>query len=323
LKKVIITGGSGFIGRHLVKKLLTSKRCSVALVANTQNLVDRELQKTRPLTSYPADIRDREVISKIFRDEKADTCIHLAAKISVLDSLKKPEETMDINVKGTLNVLEACHNSGVNNFVFASSAAVYGDVKKLPISENQTLRPLSPYGTSKMLAERHVLSYKQLNKIQNIISLRMFNVYGNGQASEADVITRFAKRLLNGLPPVIYGDGMQTRDFISIADVTDAFLLSIRAMEQGPNNNKFNMTSPFVFNIGTGIPTSIKELAEKMITILDLDLHPIYEKGKEDERGILHSYADMARSKEVLHFVPKKGIETGLREMIGMMISIK
>lgn len=323
MKKVIITGGNGFIGKHLVKKLLTSKQCSVAIIANTQNWVDRELQKTMPITSYAADVRDREVISNIFLDEKADTCIHLAAKISVLDSLKKPEETMDINVKGTLNVLEACHNSGVNNFVFASSAAVYGDVKKLPISEDQTLRPLSPYGTSKMLAEQHIMSYKQLKKIENIISLRIFNVYGTGQASEADVITRFAKRLLNGLPPVINGDGMQTRDFVSIVDVTDAFLLSIRAMEQGPNNNKFNMTSQFVFNIGTGIPTSIKEVAEKMITILDLDLHPIYEKGKEDERGILHSYADMSRSKEMLHFVPKKRIETGLREMIGPMISMK
>jgi UDP-glucose 4-epimerase len=317
LKKVIITGGSGFIGRHLVKKLLTSKRCSVALVANTDNLVDRELQKTRPLTSYAADIRDREVISNIFRDEEADTCIHLAAKISVLDSLKKPEETMDINVKGTLNVLEACHNSGVNNFVFASSAAVYGDVKELPISENQTLRPLSPYGSSKMLAEQFVSSYQKQNKIKNAISLRIFNVYGEGQASEADVITKFAKKLTSGQRPVIHGNGMQTRDFISVDDVVDAILLSMRSMNNVENKV---LTSSPVFNVGTGIPTSISQLAQKMIALFGHDLQPIYEDGEEGDSGILHSYADMTKANDTLHFAPKKTIDAGLKEMIEAML---
>ena len=129
---------------------------------------------------------------------------------------------MDINVKGTLNVLEACHDSKVNNFVFASSAAVYGNVRELPISENHKLRPLSPYGTSKMLAERHVSSYNKSKKVQNAVSLRIFSAYGNGQFSDADVITRFAARLSKGLSPVIYGDGFQTRDFISVDDVVEA-----------------------------------------------------------------------------------------------------
>ena len=328
MNKVIITGGNGFIGRHLVKKLLSTKPSSVVLVSNSSNLndeylADRKLQEITALTHHTADIRDSKTISRIFRDERADTCIHLAAKISVADSIQNPDETMDINVKGTLNVLEACYESQVSNFVFASSAAVYGDVKELPISENQTLRPLSPYGTSKMLAEHHIYSYKKLKKIQNTISLRIFNVYGKGQTSEADVITRFATALSKGLAPAIYGDGMQTRDFISVADVTDAFLLSIGAMEEAENNNNGNITSPLVFNIGTGIPTSIKKLAEKMISIFGLDLQPIYEKGKEAEKGILHSYADTTRSKDVLHFVPKKGISTGLKEMIGTMISRK
>jgi len=316
LKRVIITGGNGFIGRHLVKRLLTNKQSSVVLVANTSNLFDRGLQETMPLTFYAADIRDREAISNIFRDEEADTCVHLAAKISVADSIKKPDETMDINVKGTLNILEACYNSGVKNFVFASSAAVYGDVKELPISEDQTLRPLSPYGSSKMLAEQHVLSYKKLKKIQSTISLRIFNVYGDGQASASDVISKFAIRLSKGLPPIIYGDGNHTRDFISVDDVADAILLSIKAMEEPKNNHNYNLSSSPVFNIGTGTATSIKELAQKMISISGLKLAPIYEKGNRDSRVILHSYANMTKAKNALHFVAKKSFETGLREII-------
>jgi UDP-glucose 4-epimerase len=218
VNRAIITGGNGFIGKHLVKKLLSYKRHTV-VISNTTNinnkyLADRKLLQNMPLTFYTADIRDREAISDIFLNERPDVCIHLATKTSVADSIKNPEETMDINVKGTLNVLEACHDSQVNDFVFASSAAVCGNVRELPISENHTLGPLSPYGTSKMLAEKHISSYYKSKKIQNTISLRIFDVYGDGQPSEVDVITKFAARLSKGLTPIIYGDGLQTRDFI-------------------------------------------------------------------------------------------------------------
>jgi UDP-glucose 4-epimerase len=318
---VIITGGNGFIGKHLVKKLLSCKLHSLALISNTPNISDeylsyRKFLKDMPLRFYTADIRDRKAISDIFRGERADTCIHLAAKISVADSIKNPDETMDINVKGTLNVLEACHTSKVNNFVFASSAAVYGDVRELPISENHILRPLSPYGTSKMLAEQHVFCYNKLKKIQNTISLRIFNVYGDGQVSESDVVTKFARRLSKGLPPIIYGDGKHTRDFISVDDVADAILLSIRAMEGPKNNRNYNLSSSPVFNIGTGTATSIKEVARKMISISGLKLDPIYEEGNHDSKVILHSYANMTKAKNVLHFVAKKDFETGLREIL-------
>jgi UDP-glucose 4-epimerase len=314
VKRFIITGGTGFIGSNLVKKLSSNKQFSVALITNTSNLSGTDWSDNTPVTVYTTDIRDKESISKIFKDERADICIHLAAKISVADSVKEPQETMDINVKGTLNVLEACQSSGINNIVFASSAAVYGDVKKLPISENEPLRPQSPYGTSKMLAEQHVLSYKQSNKIRNTTALRIFNVYGSGQTSEADVITRFAKRLSNGQPPLIYGDGSQTRDFISVDDVVDALILSTRTLEYDKDEET---ACPFIFNIGTGIPTSINEIAKKMIEIFGLDLKPVYESGKKADAEIVHSYADITRAKENLRFVAKKKIEIGLREMIG------
>lgn len=318
MNRIIITGGNGFIGRHLIKKLLSYKRYSVIAVSNTPNisdkyLTDRKMQQDSPLTFYVSDIRDGEAISNIFRDEKPDTCIHLAAKISVANSIKNPNETMDINVKGTLNVLEAAHISKVNNFVFASSAAVYGDVRKLPIAENTSLRPLSPYGTSKMLAEELVIRYAKLNKIQNTAALRIFNVYGPGNVSESDVISRFAARLSKELSPIIYGDGNHTRDYISVHDVVEGMLLSVRAMES-KNNGDINYLP--VFNMGSGKATSINELAQKMIAITGVKLEPIYEKINQDSGVIMHSYADMTKAKRDLNFVAKKDLETGLREII-------
>ena len=323
MSRIIITGGNGFIGSHLVKRLLSECAGSVVLISNTQNandikLKEKKLQDNFQLTFYNADIRDSKAISEIFRNERADICIHLAAKIGVADSIKNPQETMEINVDGTQNVLDACYKSDIKNFLFASSAAVYGDVKELPIKETSLLDPQSPYGKSKLEAERIIQSYQASEKIQNAIIFRFFNVYGKGQHSETDVVTKFASRLSKSQAPVIYGKGDQTRDFISLDDVIEAMSLSIEAVRKWDSSK--GLIPLKIINIGTGSPTSINEIAQKMILISGLDLAPIHVEETEENKGIMHSYADISKAKKLINFVPQKRIDEGLREVLDPLL---
>jgi nucleoside-diphosphate-sugar epimerase len=330
MHNILVTGGSGFIGHHLIRRLLHEEtRYKISVIDKVASNIKknryyqnhsnqpvrkhnskRTLQKNRSEVSfYKADIRNKDSILKIFYEEKIDTCIHLAAKISVEDSIKNPDETIDTNIKGTLNVLEACSRNNIKNFVFASSAAVYGKPKFLPISEHHVAldEVLSPYGASKIAAEALVSSYGKLKKIQKAVSLRFFNVYGENQTDEyAGVITKFAMRLSKGLPPIIYGDGKQTRDFIFVADVIDAIMMAADASR--------NTSSLNVFNIGTGIPIRIDDLARKMTRIFGLELQPIYQKPKKGD--VMDSYADMTKSKQILKFIAHKDFDEGLRETI-------
>jgi UDP-glucose 4-epimerase len=320
LGKIVISGANGFIGSHLVERLLSSGLNTLVLISNTSNINDKK-KLDESVSYYKADIRDRKAIEDIFSDERPDTCIHLAAKTSVSDSIKNPKETMDINVNGTSILLEACYNNKVKNFVFASSAAVYGDVRELPIKESSALVPTSPYGTSKLMGEELILSFLKAKKIKNSVILRIFNVYGKGQTAETDVITQIAKRLSKGLPPLIYGDGSQTRDFISIDDVVNAILLSLKLVN-GISKKK-NSVRPYIFNIGTGKPTSIKEIAQRLIELFSIDVQPNYMEATKDKKGILHSYAHVENTRKVLKFMAKKNIETGLREFVVPQIRTK
>jgi UDP-glucose 4-epimerase len=248
------------------------------------------------------------------KHEAADTCVHLAAKASILDSITNPYYTVDVNVTGTLNILEACSKHGVKNFIFASSAAVYGEPQKLPISEEDPLRPLSTYGASKVAGEALVSSYQNTGKIESAVSLRIFNVYGEGQRTNyAGVITSFIERLSKGLPPIIYGYGTQTRDFIFVEDVVDAIIFAAKQSDR--KKKTFGQLLPGVFNIGTGIQVSVNDLAMKMIKLFGLDLNPSYRDRISNE-DIRRSCADISRSKKKLKFNIIHDLDHGLNQIL-------
>lgn len=305
MHNVLITGGAGFIGHHLVKRLLQEHNWKITIIDNLSNgdISNLNLQSDK-MKFYLEDIRNGSVISDIVQKESIDTCIHLAAKISVVDSLVDPFDTADVNVRGTLSMLDACSKNDVNKFVFASSAAVYGQPKTLPLREEYVLQPLSPYGASKVAGEAFVSSYGNSRKIQNTISLRFFNIFGEAQSREyAGVITKFSERLSKRLPPIIYGDGGQIRDFVFVDDVVQAILLATET----------EVTD--VFNVGTGKPTSINDLAQLMIRLFRLDLQPIYDEANNGD--VTLSLADIEKASNLLRFNAKEDLESGLKRILG------
>jgi UDP-glucose 4-epimerase len=313
--RILTTGGAGFIGFHLLKKLLAKRIGKVIVVDNLSNanpLFNNYITASESETTfsfYNEDIRNREAIFNILKNEKIDICIHLAATNSVLDSITNPEYTLDVNINGTFNVLEACSKAKVKNFIFLSSSAVYGRGTELPLSEDQPLVPLSPYGASKAAGEALVSAYVSSKKIHNGISLRLFNVYGEDQNPlYAGAITRFIERLSKGSAPIIYGNGKQTRDFVHVDDVVNAILLATEF-----DNNRFELPS-YAFNIGTGVPLTITDLANKMISMFGLNLRPLYSEAKSGE--MQDCYADTTKSYKYLDFLPKDGLESGLLPLI-------
>jgi UDP-glucose 4-epimerase len=308
VSKILVTGGAGFIGHHLVEKL-SHINSQVVIIDNLSNrnenfhVCSKNNNSSHFFTFYNVDILNRNAVLDILRHEDISTCIHLAAKISVPDSILNPYDTLDINVKGTLNLLDVCSNYNVNNFILASSAATYGEPKHLPIKEDHPLNPLSTYGASKVASEALVLAYANLKKIEHAVILRFFNVYGQGQSPEyAGVITKFVERLSKGHTPIIYGDGKQTRDFISVNDVVDAIVSAVKLCEK--------ISHPEIINIATGKAVSINELAQLIIRISGLDIEPVYEKERKGD--IKYNQVDITKFTSVLGFTTFRSLQSEL-----------
>ena len=300
--KFFITGGAGFIGRHLVAKLLHDKH-EITIFDNfsssSKNDITHLLEDGVGLVT--GDILDYDLLLKSMPNY--DFVIHLAAQTSVSQSVANPKTTADIIVDGTVNVLKSCVKTNVKNIIFSSSAAVYGNSINTLLAENAQLSPLSSYGASKLVAEYNLLAFSKLFGL-NCISLRLFNVYGNGQSSEAGVIRKFLKNISKDAPIEIFGDGVQSRDFVHVSDVIQAFYCAIRNIETKRGE---------VYNIGSGTATSINELASLLISSKGKDLQVIHKPALEGE--IKDSKADISLAENDIGYSPQVSLSDGLANL--------
>jgi UDP-glucose 4-epimerase len=300
-----VTGGAGFIGSHVVDRLVADG-CWVRVVDNLstgrlQNITGH-LERGK-VDFVEGDIRDASVVEKSVED--VDVVVHSAAVTSVPLSVENPSFTFDVNVKGTMNLLRACAEKKVGKFVFVSSCAVYGEPKFLPVTEEHPTNPISPYAESKLAAEKFCLGFHEKQLLRSVV-LRLFNVYGprQGMNDYSGVITQFIDRGSRGLPLIIYGDGLQTRDFVNIRDVVQAVSSAVeREYAEGK-----------VFNIGFGMPVSVNELAEAFLESAKLDLEVLHEEPRLNE--IRHSYADISKAKKLLRYRPIVSLKAGLRTLL-------
>jgi UDP-glucose 4-epimerase len=284
---VLITGGAGFIGRYLAEHLLDNNQVTIY-----DNLSNSSIEKIsflidRGVKFIKGNILDFEKLVESTRN--FDVIIHLAAKSDVAESVIYPKDTIDVNVNGTINVLKCCVQNKIKKLIFASSAAVYGNCE-LPITEKSKTEPLSPYGKSKLDAEEQI---KIAGNEFCAIILRIFNVYGKGQNEKyAGVISKFLKNVSENKPLVIYGDGNQSRDFVSVYDVVESFECAIKSDHSN------------TYNIASGKSVSINELAEMILLISGKKLDIIHKERKEGD--IKNSVVDVTFAEKNLGFSAKK-----------------
>ena len=294
--RIIVTGGAGFIGKHLVEFLI-KKENDITIFDNFSNSTYESTKYFENLgvKIIKGDIRILEDINKAVKGN--EVVIHLAAKISVDESIKNPSETFQTNVEGTKNVLIACKKNQIKKIIASSSAAVYGESKvDVKLTEKSKIKPISAYGESKVRMENEIKKKSENQNIEYVI-LRFFNIFGKNQSPEyAGVITKFIKKIEMDKPLEIFGDGMQVRDFVSVNDVVNSIYHSI---ENGKNQT---------YNIASGNSITIKQLAKLMIHLSKKDIKIIHNDEKKGD--IRFSEADISLEKNELHYLPKYSLES-------------
>lgn len=299
IMKVLVTGGSGFIGNYVVQDLkeLNYKIVIVDKISPKSN----EFESSN-LSSYKMDIKDSS-LGKIFSKEKPDIVIHLASQISVQESLKNPLSDCSDNIFGTINILQNCVKNGVRKVIFTSSAAVYGIPKSLPVNEMHSTEPISFYGLSKLTAESYIRLFNEVFNL-NYTILRLSNVYGMGlySSQNAGVISQIIGDINNGRQPTIYGDGNQTRDFIHVKDVSRAIIL---ALINGENE---------ILNISSNNETSINDLIKIINTQKQYTTYPnmLLKKDGDIERSCLFN----ERAYKELNWKPTISLSNGISQLL-------
>ena len=299
-RKALVTGGAGFIGSHLVDRLL-SEGYKVAVI---DDLSAGKLRNLNPAaTFYHADITQTSV-QDIFNREQPDLVFHLAARVSVTYSTENPVDNAEVNIIGTLRLLDAARQKGIDKFIFSSTGgAIYGNPESNPCSEETPVAPTSPYGLSKYMAEQYIELFHRLYRL-NYTTLRYGNVYGPRQDphGEAGVIAIFIQTMLEGRQPLIFGDGDQERDFIYVADVVEA---NMRAIDRGNHRT---------VNIGSGEGSSVNHIFQSIKEALQYR----WEAERRPHRpGEVHKIAlDCAKSLRDLGWSSQVGLEEGLQRTV-------
>jgi UDP-glucose 4-epimerase len=295
--RVVVTGGAGFIGSHTVDLLVEN--------GHEVMVIDSKLDKSfhhKNANYYLEDILDKKKVNELFQSFQPEAVIHLAAQVDVQHSMEHPDHDIDINLKGTIHILEQCRLYG-SKIIFASSAAVYGIPKLLPITEDHDKKPLSIYGLSKLTAEHYIQLYHELYNVSYCI-LRYANVYGPRQNSsgEGGVVSIFVDQLVQNIVPSIYGNGEQTRDFVYVKDVARANVL---ALDHHENE---------IFNVCNTSETSINELFTHISKLLKTDSVPVYKTEKKGD--IFRSVLDSAKIIKTLKWNRKTDLLAGLVETV-------
>ena len=305
METVLITGGCGFIGSHLAEKLVQSGY-RVKVFDNLSSGHTGNLEHLEPLPELiEGDVTDFRQIDQATRG--VDRVVHLAALVSVVESVEKPMLCHEVNVTGTLNVLQACREHRVKRMILASSAAVYGSEPTLPKSEDMLPAPESPYAASKLTGEMYAKLYAQLYGVETV-SLRFFNVYGPRQdpsSMYSGVISRFAHQIRTNETPTVFGDGGQTRDFVFVKDVVQAAALSM---------NSANLGRGEVMNVAYGASISLLSLLETLQSLTGKEVVPAF--AEERPGDIRYSEASVDRISDLLGFRATHSIRSGLKELL-------
>ncbi|HOV79633.1 MAG TPA: GDP-mannose 4,6-dehydratase [Bacillota bacterium] len=314
MMRVMVTGGAGFIGSHLIDRLLERKN-EVICYDNFNDFYnpDEKRRNVAPHAVDPlfrlveGDIRDAEAVEKAVLQQGPDIIVHLAARAGVRPSVLEPKICESVNVRGTLNVLEAAKKAGVRKFVFGSSSSVYGLNKKVPFSEEDSLlRPASPYAASKIAGEAFCRTYAHLYGI-HVVSLRFFTVYGPRQRPDL-AIRKFAEKILRGEEVTLYGDGSSARDYTYIDDIVQGIVSAVN----------YTGAEYDVFNLGNSRPVLLIDLIRALEKSLGREARI---KWAEEQPGdVPITYANIKRAEKILGFQPSTSLEEGLRKFTGWLL---
>ena len=315
-RTILVTGGAGFIGSHLINNLL-NKGDNIVCIDNLNEFYNPSIKKLNQVNHYEyehyqfyeGDILDEGLVKSIFKKHDIEIVIHLAAMAGVRPSISNPSLYTEVNIIGTRIILDAMVESSVERLIFASSSSVYGNNKKIPFSEDDSVDcPISPYAATKKMGELLCHSYHHIYEL-NISLLRFFTVYGPRQRPEM-AIHQFVRNVLKGEPIIVFGNGSTARDYTYIDDIIDGIIQSIES------NDRY-----MIYNLGNSEPIKLSNLISIIVETTGVD--PILEYQEIPKGDVLQTYADINRAQNNLKYDPKTGMQDGIAKFVKWYVSMK